>query len=229
MSLDRVEPRMFHHIDKTWNPVIGCLHNCTYCWARRLTETRLKDMEKYKDGFKPKLCDYELKKSFKKKFVFVADMGDMFGDWVPREWITKVLASIKSNPSSYFLFLTKNPKRYKEFLNEFPPNVVLGATIETNREYTVSKTPARYERYKSMADLTFKNKLVCIEPVMDFDPDIFAQWIKEICPAIVYIGYDNYKNGLPEPSLTKTKDLIKRMQTYTQVSTKTLREANQTI
>jgi len=46
-------PKMFDAIDKTWNPVIGCLHNCCYCWAKRLVETRLKNTVKYRDGFKP--------------------------------------------------------------------------------------------------------------------------------------------------------------------------------
>jgi protein gp37 len=103
---------MFDVITKTWNPVIGCLHNCTYCWARSLAETRLTQMEKYKDGFKPNIAEYELRKKFRKQYVFACDMGDLFGDWVPREWILKVIDAIKTNPSSYFLFLTKNPKRY---------------------------------------------------------------------------------------------------------------------
>lgn len=75
--------RMFDVISKTWNPVIGCLHSCSYCWARKLVETRLKNSEKYKDGFMPKLVDKELRKKFHDQFVFVSDMGDLFGEWVP--------------------------------------------------------------------------------------------------------------------------------------------------
>ena len=55
---------MFDVITKTWNPVIGCKHNCSYCWARNLAETRLAHMDKYKDGFKPNIAEYELKKNF---------------------------------------------------------------------------------------------------------------------------------------------------------------------
>jgi protein gp37 len=218
---------MFNVIDKTWNPVIGCLHNCTYCWARRLTETRLKDMEKYRDGFRPKLCDYELDKRFHRKFVFVSDMGDLFGDWVPSEWILKVLRAIRNSPSSYFLFLTKNPGKYLKYAKLYPENLVLGATIETNRHYPVSKAPTTAERYKAMVELPYRNKLVSIEPIMDFDLDIFAQWIKDIKPTIVHVGYDNYNNGLPEPSLAKTKQFIGKVETFTRVRTKTLRESKE--
>jgi protein gp37 len=222
-----LDSRMFDVINATWNPVIGCLHNCQYCWARALTETRLRNIEKYRDGFKPKLVDYELKKRFHRKFVFVSDMGDLFGDWVPKEWIVKVLEAIRNSPRSYFLFLTKNPRRYMEFIDMYPGNVVLGATIETNREYEVSRAPAHIERYKSMAELPLKNKLISIEPVMDFDLETFTQWIKDINPAIVYVGYDNYNNRLPEPSLDKTKQLIEKLKSFTRVRIKTLRESSQ--
>lgn len=215
---------MFDVITKTWNPVIGCLHNCTYCWARNLAETRLKHMEKYKDGFKPKLVDYELDRRFHRKFVFACDMGDLFGEWVPSEWIRKVVDAIKQSPNSYFLFLTKNPKRYKEFLDVYPQNIVLGSTIETNREYPVSRAPATLERYRAMAELPWKNKLISIEPVMDFDLGILDKWLKDINPTVVYVGYDNYNNNLPEPSLSKTNQLIQELRSFTRVRTKTLRE-----
>jgi len=215
---------MFDVITKTWNPVIGCLHDCTYCWARNLAETRLNHMEKYKDGFKPKLVEYELNKKFKDKFVFAVDMGDLFGEWVPKEWILKVIEAIRNSPRSYFLFLTKNPRRYYEFLDFYPKNLVLGATIETNRIYPVSDAPSTVERYKAMAELPWKNKLVSIEPIMDFDLDVLVQWMKEIKPAIVYVGYDNYGNGLPEPSLHKTEQLIEQLETFTRVRKKTLRD-----
>jgi len=151
-------------------------------------------------------------------------MADLFGDWVPKDWILDVLATIEKNPTSSFLLLTKNPKRYKEFLDIYPDNIVLGATIETNRNYAVSNAPQTVERYKNMAELPFKSKLISIEPIMDFDLDIFTQWLKEIGPTIVYVGYDNYNNGLPEPSLDKTKQLIEKLEAFTRVRVKTLRE-----
>jgi len=226
-GFNKTSPRMFDVITNTWNPVVGCLHFCDYCWARRLAETKLSNITRYQDGFTPKLIEEELKKKFYNKFVFVTDMGDLFGDWVPAEWITKVTDAIKQSPSSYFLFLTKNPKRYKEFLGIYPRNIVLGATIETNREYKVSKTPSPLERSNAMAELPWKNKLISIEPIMDFDLQILVQWMKDISPTIVYVGYDNYSNGLPEPSLSKTKQLIEKLETFTRVRTKTLRESKE--
>lgn len=215
---------MFDVITKTWNPVIGCLHNCTYCWARSLAETRLAQMEKYKDGFKPNIAEYELRKKFRKQYVFACDMGDLFGDWVPKEWILKVIDAIKTNPSSYFLFLTKNPKRYFEFLEAFPKNLVLGTTIETNREYKVSSAPSVVERFKCATSLPYKIKMVSIEPIMDFDMDVFLSWIKSISPVVVHVGYANRNQHLPEPSLDKTLELISKLRCFAKVKTLRMRE-----
>jgi hypothetical protein len=132
----------------------------------------------------------------------------------------KVVDVIKESPCSLFLFLTKNPKRYLEFVELFPKNVVLGATLESNREYEVSKAPSVLERYRSMEGLVFKNKLLCIEPIMDFDLGIFVKWIRDIRPSIVYVGYDNYGNSLCEPSRDKTEQLISELRAFTRVKTK---------
>jgi protein gp37 len=214
---------MFDIITANWNPVKGCLHDCSYCWAKRYAD-RLKNTAKYADGFKPALCKQELNKKFKYKFVFAVDMGDLFGEWVPSEWIQKVIDATKQSPTSNFLFLTKNPERYYEFLDSLPGNVVLGATIESNRTYPLSKAPSNRERYCLMANLPWDNKLISIEPIMDFDLEVLVPAIKAISPAVVYVGYDNYNNKLPEPSLAKTKVLIQELEKFTRVRTKTLRE-----
>jgi protein gp37 len=181
-------------------------------------------MEKYKDGFKPNIAEGELKKKFRKQYVFVCDMGDLFGDWVDREWIIKVLNAIRNSPSSYFLFLTKNPKRYFDFLDVFPENLVLGATIETNREYNVSQAPSVNKRYQAMVNLPYRRKMVSIEPIMDFDPDVFVSWLEDISPAMVHVGYANYNQHIPEPSLDKTAALIKDLMSFTKVKLLRLRE-----
>ena len=191
---------------------------------RKLAETKLTHMEKYKDGFKPNIAEHELEKRFRKQYVFACDMGDLFGEWVPIEWILKVLNAVRNSPSSYFLFLTKNPKRYFEFLEVFPKNLVLGATIETNREYKVSSAPSVTERYEWMVRIPYHNKMVSIEPIMDFDPDIFVGWLKEISPVVVHVGYANYNQNIPEPFLEKTTDLISELRSFTKVKVLRLRE-----
>ena len=69
----------------------------------------------YPYGFTPTLHEYRLDDPKTKGFgktVFVCSMADMFGEWVPDEWIEKVFAACKEAPGHRYLFLTKNPRRY---------------------------------------------------------------------------------------------------------------------
>lgn len=46
------------------------------------------------------------------KRIFVGAMSDLFGDWVPDDWIQSVFDFCASYPLQNYIFLTKNPKRY---------------------------------------------------------------------------------------------------------------------
>jgi len=216
--------RMFDVVTKTWNPVKGCYHNCIYCYARILAETRLKETEKYKDGFKPAFFPKELSRRFgPRDVVFVVDMGDLFGSWVPSDWIRAVIEATKKSEAT-FLYLTKNPRRYHEFLHLFPENSILGATIESNWDHGISNAPPPTERFRAMRELEWR-KFISIEPVLDFDLDEMVGWMKEIRPEFVYIGYDNWRK-VPrylEPPLSRVRMLIERLREITEVRVKTLR------
>jgi protein gp37 len=122
---------MFPFITSTWNPLGGeCLHNCSYCWAKELAKKY--NMKKYTG--KPTLSIKELSRVFQHKdFVFTCDMCDLFGEWVPTEFIQRILDRMLTSQATYLL-LTKNPARYLEF--DLPKNCVAGATIETDLEYS---------------------------------------------------------------------------------------------
>jgi three-Cys-motif partner protein len=219
--------RMFSIVGETWNPVTGCPHNCIYCWARKLAMTKLRNSERYKEGFRSKLNPEEFKRSFSGGVVFVSDMGDLFAETVPDEWIRRVLEHIKKFPSTFFLFLTKNPRRYHDFVDEFPQNSILGATVETDDDSIyrgISGAPLPTERIEAMIELNWKFKFISIEPILKFTDD-FSEKIREIKPFMVYVGYDNYDNRLPEPTLEETNRLIEALMNHTLVIRKTIRPA----
>lgn len=65
--------------------------------------------------------------------IFVCSMADLFGDWVYAQWIMRVrdVAAIVA-PWHTYIFLTKNPKRLKDF-NPWPSNCWVGTTV-TNQD-----------------------------------------------------------------------------------------------
>lgn len=120
----------------SWNPVTGCLHGCEYCYARSMA---VRFPESFPKGFKPHFRKERLTApqntlvpangNFADRLVFTVSMGDLFGDWVPQEWIDAVLDSIKNAPQWTFLLLTKNPKRLPAI--DFSANCWVGATADT--------------------------------------------------------------------------------------------------
>jgi protein gp37 len=105
----------------TWNPVTGCEHGCKFCYAREIANSE-RMRAYYPNGFEPTFHEYRLEapaNTTKPKSddtrdgrVFVCSMADLFGTWVPQDWIQKVFAACIKSPDWEYLFLTKWPARY---------------------------------------------------------------------------------------------------------------------
>jgi protein gp37 len=125
----------------TWNPVTGCLHGCEYCYARDDANLHYGYLPKGQK-FTPTIYPGRLRcpqwrwsahtprwtGDLGYRSVFTCDMADLFGKWVPREWIQAVLDAAAANPRLNFLMLTKFPQRLVDFT--YPPNVWLGTTVD---------------------------------------------------------------------------------------------------
>lgn len=65
--------------------------------------------------------------------IFVCSMADLFGNWIPEEWIEAVFEACKAAPQHNYLFLTKNPGRYQALAaaGKLPelPNFWYGSSI----------------------------------------------------------------------------------------------------
>lgn len=117
-----------------------------------------KRMDPYPYGFEPTFHKYRLNEPGKRNKptkIFVSSMGDLFGEWVPDEWIEEVLAVARKCPQHTFIFLTKNPKRYQEF--EFFNNCWIGtsiaATANITRAWELLKLPLRFNTFFSIEPL----------------------------------------------------------------------------
>jgi len=208
MGLNKAKGNMYPWVDYTWNPIRGkCPHECVYCYMKRFPQKPLR------------LVEEELNTSLGcGNFIFVGSSTDMWAEEVPSGWIERVLEHCWKYQNRY-LFQTKNPGRFYEFLDLMPENVVLGTTIETNRDNSkISNAPFPFHRLRWMLPLRnyprFKT-MISIEPIVDFDFPAMARFIIAIQPEFVSIGADSKGHGLKEPSPIKVYTLILTLRKYT--------------
>ena len=107
--------------------------------------------------------------------------------------------------------------------------MLVGVTIESNRFYNLydGVVPSPDERWHYMYMLPKEiRRFVSIEPILQFNYPKFWYMIYSLKPEIVYIGYDNYNNHLPEPYYDKTVALINKLKSLgLEVRLKTIRKA----
>ncbi len=165
-------------------------------------------------------------------FIFVQAMSDIGAPGIPRAALVDVFEAIKfyESKGTRFLMLTKNPKFYHDWRYHISEETVLGATIETDWSISADITlaPPPFDRLAWMewcADNLPNDRFICVEPIMKCSPD-FERDIMKTRPKFMAVGYDNYNNKLPEPSLARTELLIKELEAQgVKVYRKTLREA----
>lgn len=142
----------------SWNPVTGCLHGCDYCYARAIAarfpdgfpagftplfhEERLEapanttipaEHRKEETPCDPYGCPY--------KRVFVCSMADLYGRWVPDDWINRVHASMLASPRWQYILLTKFPGRYPGL--KLPPSAWVGTSVDEQKRVRIAEDAFR--------------------------------------------------------------------------------------
>lgn len=150
----------------TWNPVTGCLHSCPYCYARDIAN-RFSGTSPFPNGFIPTLRADRLAAPLngtprasddpRDRRIFTGSMTDLFGRWVPREWIETVLSVARQASQWEFLMLTKFPKRMSEF--DIPPNVWMGTSVDCQAR--VAAAEAAFE------NVSAKVRWISCEPMIE--------------------------------------------------------------
>lgn len=178
----------------SWNPVTGCLHGCDYCYAREIANSN-RAAATYPVGFTPlfhserldapantsiplqyrddshqpcgdgecKICAY--------RRVFVCSMADLYGRWVPDEWIEKVHASMLASPQWQYILLTKFPSRYVGL--DLPAGAFVGTSVDEQKRVRIAENA-----FREMPDNVIK--WLSLEPLrepLQFDDLSMFDWV----------------------------------------------------
>ena len=122
--------------------------------------------------------------------IFVGAMADIFGEWVPDEWIRAVFDTCEQYPVHNYLFLTKNPYRYVDLLLErrLPEasNMWYGVTV-TN----TAQAEAAEAVMQDMSDEA--HAFLSIEPLMEDVSEALEITIANFTDGVI-IGAETGKN-----------------------------------
>lgn len=217
---------------QTWNPFKGCEFDCVYCVPSFQKQAK-RQMHVCHDcyTYSPHCHEDRLTKIPSSPTIFVCGNADI--SFCPPDFTRRIIQQITERnvhaPRKTYYFQSKQPAYFAEFLGEFPGNVILLTTLETNRDAgyeQVSKAPPPSERYRQFLALDFPRKVVTIEPLLDFDLAIFAGWIRRLQPEYVWLGFNSKPQSvtLPEPTEEKAQRLATRLlDAGIEVRAKTLR------
>lgn len=210
--MKRTRTNMYSLSVKQWNPWAGCEHECIYCGSsfqaqlKRWAKGHCKLCYEYTPHPHEERLNQKLPRTGYMQFIFAVADGDVA--FCPTQYLKRITHRIESEPNKWFLIQSKNPVTFNRV--KFPRNVILGTTIETNRDDLyegISKAPLPSQRFKDFLEVNHPLKMITHEPVMDFDVDIMIEWDEAINPCMVWLGYDSKRNYLPEPELEKVKIL----------------------
>jgi len=164
----------------SWNPVTGCLHGCDYCYARAIA-ARFPDG--FPAGFTPLFHHERLSAPANTTIpaahrddpayrrVFVCSMADLYGRWVPDEWIEQVHASMLATPEWEYLLLTKFPGRYVGL--DLPPNAWVGTSVDEQKRVRIAE-----DAFRKIDGV--KVKWLSLEPLkepLEFDDLSMFDWV----------------------------------------------------
>ena len=198
-----------------WNPFAGCNFDCTYCKQSFKAQSKrqlhlCRSCYDYTPHEHPERLDAPLPKTGYMQFIFTCASGDV--SFCSTPFLERIVDRIRNEPNKTFLIQSKNPATFSRVA--FPKNVILGTTIETNRDplcQAIAKAPLPSQRFNDLLALQHPMKMVTVEPAMDLDVDVMFDWITQINPVMVWLGYDSKRANLPAPPLEKVFELNWRL------------------
>jgi protein gp37 len=175
------------YLDYTWNPIMGCLNGCNYCWARNRIAPRLAHNCQKCGQFIPHFHRERLNEIDRIKMpsiIGVNFMADTWGLQVSPEWRDEIFNKISKSPIHKFhkfVILTKQPQNILECKNTFS-NLWVGISITKENEI---------KRWDILAGKDFiRHKFIAFEPLLEYIdiPSLFPLVGHRPMPEWIIIG-----------------------------------------
>ncbi len=228
--MNKANGDMYKWIDYTWNPVAGkCPHNCSYCYVKKAPFSWSQKYKGKQRIHKKALNTKELEQ-ITDSLIFVCSAND-FGacnEEIKKQVLERIKQTqqqkLNNQQKNTYLFQSKNPQGLKQVFDYLEKNnVIVGTTIETNKQTILDKiqdTVTVNQRIKTLNELDGK-KTVTLEPILEFDLNTLVKKIKQIKDLEwITVGADSKNNDLNEPNKQKTQQLIKQLKRVTEVKLK---------
>ena len=157
--------------DYTVNPIKGyCPMACSYCYARRLYDRFGWDKTIRFDMVELLKTVSHLAQIEKPQRIFVGSTIELFGDWVERRWLQRIMAMVRSLPQHTFIFLTKKPNDLPQGnIVPWPDNAWVGITATDSESLTCS--------YHYLPQIQAKVKFLSYEPLMGRIVADYRNWV----------------------------------------------------
>lgn len=157
----------------TWNPVVGCLGICPYCYAAKIWKRFHKKVYPGMESFQDIWWNQkEFEKPFPRKpsMIFVGSMSDVV--YWKKIHLHKIFEKIENEGKNHvFMFLSNRLKAWELYRDtRFPENSWLGMTA----------TGIDMEKYPRLINRVNNNiRFLSIEPILtDFNPDDCTRFLK---------------------------------------------------
>jgi hypothetical protein len=151
--------------------------------------------------------------------IFVGSMIDLAS--VSEEDFIAAMEHCKKYPDNIYLFQSKAPTYLLRWQKHFPPEYMVGTTIETTLPvYNFSGAPSPCFRAFVFAHIPAKYKLVSLEPLMQFDLYEMLSWLDRIKPTHISIGArtgggpECLGDAAPTDTVRLVWDLLMKFESY---------------
>ena len=128
----------------------------------------------YPFGFEPTFHRYRMDTIGNN--IFVGAMADVFGEWVPDQWIEEIFTACLEHDEHNYLFLTKNPERYMKLAN--------AGKLPQQNNFWYGTTVTRPDQEYAWFESGTYNWFLSIEPILE-DFGKFGATVKTAPPWII--------------------------------------------